>query len=38
MMIRDAELCNEISKHLLDNYGHYIQPINYPTVKKEKRG
>ena len=34
VMIRDAELCNEISKHLLDNYGHYIQPINYPTVKK----
>ena len=34
VMIRDAELCNEISKYLLDNYGHYIQPINYPTVKK----
>ena len=34
VMIRDAKLCNEISKHLLDNYGHYIQPINYPTVKK----
>ncbi len=34
VMIRNAELCNEISKHLVDNYGHYIQPINYPTVKK----
>ena len=34
VMIREAELCNKISKHLLDNYGHYIQPINYPTVKK----
>ena len=33
-MIREAELCNEISKYLLDNFGHYIQPINYPTVKK----
>lgn len=23
-------ICNE----LLDNYGHYVQAINYPTVKK----
>mgnify|MGYP001266690683 FL=1 len=33
LMIRDANLCNKISERLLKKYGHYIQPINYPTVK-----
>lgn len=34
VMIRNAKMCNKISQHLLEFYGHYIQPINYPTVKK----
>ena len=34
IMINDAYKCNEISELLLKEYGHYIQPINYPTVPK----
>ena len=34
IMINDAYKCNEISQLLLKEYGHYIQPINYPTVPK----
>ncbi len=34
LMIRDSKRCNLISELLLDRYGHYIQPINYPTVNK----
>ena len=34
VMINDAKLCKQISDVLLNDYGHYIQPINYPTVKK----
>jgi 5-aminolevulinate synthase len=31
-MVRDAFKCKEISDTLLNEYGIYIQPINYPTV------
>jgi 5-aminolevulinate synthase len=34
VMIRDAVRCKEISDELLNTYGHYIQPINYPTVQE----
>ena len=32
VMIRDAFKCKEMSDTLLNEYGIYIQPINYPTV------
>ena len=32
VMVRDAFKCKEISDTLLNEYGIYIQPINYPTV------
>jgi 5-aminolevulinate synthase len=32
VMIRDANRCKEYSDELLNEYGIYIQPINYPTV------
>ena len=32
VMIRDAARCKEYSDELLNEYGIYIQPINYPTV------
>lgn len=32
VMIRDAKRCKAISDRLLDDYGIYVQPINYPTV------
>jgi 5-aminolevulinate synthase len=32
VMIRDAKRCKDISDELLNEYGIYIQPINYPTV------
>ena len=32
VMIRDAFKCKEISDTLLNEYGIFIQPINYPTV------
>lgn len=32
VMIRDAKKCKEISDKLLNEFGIYIQPINYPTV------
>jgi 5-aminolevulinate synthase len=32
VMIRDAVRCKEYSDELLNEYGIYIQPINYPTV------
>ena len=32
VMIRDAFKCKEMSDTLLNDYGIYIQPINYPTV------
>jgi len=32
VMVHDPIKCKEISNILLNEYGHYIQPINYPTV------
>lgn len=34
LMIRDADLCREVSRLLLERYGHYATPINYPTVPR----
>ena len=32
VMVRDAKTCKAMSDRLLNDYGIYIQPINYPTV------
>jgi 5-aminolevulinate synthase len=32
LMIGDAKRCKAISDTLLNDYGIYVQPINYPTV------
>ena len=32
VMVRDAAKCNHICKILLEQFGLYVQPINYPTV------
>ena len=32
ILIGSSEKCNKISKILLEEYNHYVQPINYPTV------
>ena len=32
VMVRDAKRCKTMSDRLLNEYGIYIQPINYPTV------
>jgi len=34
VMVRNAVRCKEISDRLMDEYGIYIQPINYPTVPR----
>ena len=34
IMINDANMCRKISDLLLKKFGHYIQPINFPTVPK----
>ncbi|MEM1048319.1 MAG: 5-aminolevulinate synthase [Pseudomonadota bacterium] len=34
VMIKDPVKCRQISDILLDNFGIYVQPINYPTVPK----
>ncbi|MGE0594881.1 MAG: 5-aminolevulinate synthase [Hyphomonadaceae bacterium] len=34
VMVKDPVKCKQISDWLLDHYGIYIQPINYPTVPR----
>src|SRR4051794_34826858 len=34
VMVRDPVLCKAISDRLMDEFGAYIQPINYPTVPR----
>jgi 5-aminolevulinate synthase len=34
VMVGDPEVCKQISDTLLDEYGVYLQPINYPTVPR----
>ncbi len=34
VMVRDPVVCKQISDLLLDHYGVYVQPINYPTVPR----
>jgi len=31
VMVCDPVLCKQISDVLIDRYGIYVQPINYPT-------
>jgi 5-aminolevulinate synthase len=34
VMVCDPVLCKQISDVLIDRYGIYVQPLNYPTVPR----
>ena len=34
IMVGDPIICKQVTDDLLDRYGIYVQPINYPTVPK----
>ncbi|NKB20177.1 MAG: 5-aminolevulinate synthase [Alphaproteobacteria bacterium] len=34
IMVGDPVLCKQVTDDLMDRYGIYVQPINYPTVPK----
>lgn len=34
VMVNDPVLCKELTDKLLDRFGIYVQPINYPTVAR----